>query len=253
MEHHIMGWSWDKGRYKTGAKILHSQLIKVLKDKGIKVENYLDIGCGEGTVTALIANAVKAKRVVGVDPSGNFLQTFADNVKAEYLENLKLDLDRDALPFPDNSFDLVSMIEIIEHLLNPDNMLGEVRRVLKPDGYFLVSMPSLGNWYNRLLLLFGFQPAHTDPSGKYWAGMPAKVKIKGGHHGHYSPYTFRALVEILRYYGFKIVSKRGFSLPCRYKIVDSINRFFQRFPSLADGMIILAKKKTDGSPRISKP
>jgi SAM-dependent methyltransferase len=46
------------------------------------------------------------------------------------------------IPFPDSSFDYVFIIEVLEHVPNPYDTLGEIRRVLKPDGVLILSVPN---------------------------------------------------------------------------------------------------------------
>ncbi|KAA0222309.1 class I SAM-dependent methyltransferase, partial [bacterium] len=53
------------------------------------------------------------------------------------------DIERDAFPYPDNTFDLVTWCEVIEHLtLNPVHALAEIHRVLKPGGSLVLSTPN---------------------------------------------------------------------------------------------------------------
>lgn len=232
-------WYRDK-RWKTYESPMWYKVTKILSQAKVKVRDYLDIGCGDGKLTYLIAQSVDAENVIGIDPSERMLKQFLQNVKAKNLKALRMNFDEEGLPFPDNTFDLVTAIEIIHHLLNPDRFFEEVRRVIKPRGFFLVTLPNLAVWFNRLLLLFGFQPVHTDPSGRYWVGTIAKTKNKASHHGHYTPYTYKALREMLRYYDFKMISTDTFSFFYRYPIVNFLNRLAERIPSIADGMIILA-------------
>jgi SAM-dependent methyltransferase len=79
----------------------------------------------------------------------------------------KADLNTDKLPFADNEFDVVGAFEVIEHLWNTDNMIIEVRRVLRQGGLFILTTPNLASWVNRLLLLFGYLPFHYECSIKY--------------------------------------------------------------------------------------
>lgn len=61
---------------------------------------------------------------------------------------LQLDLNEEKLPFDDESFDLVVVLELIYHLLDPDAAIEEMKRVLSPDGMLLLSTPNLANWMN---------------------------------------------------------------------------------------------------------
>jgi SAM-dependent methyltransferase len=97
----------------------------------------LDAGCGVGYGTAFLAE--RARRVVGVDLSEDAIayarRRYArPNVEFEVADLL-------ALPVPDEAFDVVCCFETIEHLSDQAAFVGEMRRVLRPGGAFLVSTP----------------------------------------------------------------------------------------------------------------
>jgi len=79
-----------------------------------------------------------------------------------------LDVTRDALPFDDEEFDLVTMIDVIEHFPKFEWTLSEVRRVLKKDGYVYISTPSpLSSFLSACR-----DPAHVNVHGKrFWARL----------------------------------------------------------------------------------
>ena len=49
----------------------------------------------------------------------------------------------ESLPFTDNSFDVVSCLQVLEHLKEPDKAISELKRVLKPGGFACVATPTL--------------------------------------------------------------------------------------------------------------
>lgn len=98
----------------------------------------LDAGCGAGYGSAELAR--EALWVVGVDVAAEAV----DYAQAGYqLSNLTFEQGScTALPHPDAAFDLVVAFEVIEHLENFGALLQEARRVLAPNGQFIVSTPN---------------------------------------------------------------------------------------------------------------
>jgi len=105
----------------------------------------LDAACGLGYGSAFLAQAAgPAVRVIGLDNS-QFAVDYARVNFSPYLPNLEFcqhDV-RDLSWFSDASADLVVSFETVEHLSEPAVFLREVRRVLKPSGRFLCSVPNL--------------------------------------------------------------------------------------------------------------
>jgi SAM-dependent methyltransferase len=98
----------------------------------------LDAGCGSGYGAAKLAR--DAREVLGIDVS----QEAVDDARQQYqAANLRFECaDCLNIPGADGSFDLVVAFEIIEHLNDWRGFLAETRRVLAPDGQFVVSTPN---------------------------------------------------------------------------------------------------------------
>jgi SAM-dependent methyltransferase len=78
------------------------------------------------------------------------------------IETQWADLDR-PLELPDDSFDVVVAGELLEHLRDPQRLVADVRRVLRPSGIFVASVPNAYRLKGRLLFLFG-RPPENDPT-----------------------------------------------------------------------------------------
>lgn len=97
----------------------------------------LDIACGEGYGSALLAQV--ARSVVGIDVSD---QAVAHAERAYPKSNLSYQQgDARSLPFPDDSLDVIVSFETLEHFYEHDQFLAEVRRVLRPTGRLIISSP----------------------------------------------------------------------------------------------------------------
>jgi SAM-dependent methyltransferase len=90
----------------------------------------LDFGCGSKPYESLFFNA---ESYVGVD-----IETSGHNHK---LSKVDYFYDGKTLPFPDNTFDAVVSFEVVEHVFNIEEMLSEIKRVLKANGTLLLTVP----------------------------------------------------------------------------------------------------------------
>jgi SAM-dependent methyltransferase len=110
------------------------------------------------------------------------------------------------LPFKDETCEIVTSFDVLEHLLQPERFVSETSRVLRPDGLFVLSTPNLGDAYSRIAFLFGYTPLNYDPST---CKVGSFAKIKTTDRGHKSVFTYRAIKELLDSYGFQIIGSSG--------------------------------------------
>ncbi|MEM4188840.1 MAG: class I SAM-dependent methyltransferase, partial [Candidatus Hadarchaeum sp.] len=104
-------------------------------------EKVLDAACGTGYGSAMLATEGRAARVIGLDISREAIVEASG--KYGQIPNLEFMLGSvEDLPFPDDSFDLYTSFETIEHVPNPRKLLAEAVRVLKPGGILLISTPN---------------------------------------------------------------------------------------------------------------
>lgn len=103
----------------------------------------LDIGCGQGIILKKLKESWgdKIKNLTGIELSEKLLAMAGKNVPEARL----LMADAENLPFSDDAFDFVIMTDVFQYLLDFDRALEEVKRVLKPGGKFIVSVPNK-NW-----------------------------------------------------------------------------------------------------------
>ena len=102
-------------------------------------KDVLDIASGEGYGSAMLAEG--ARSVVGVDISYEAAAHAASKYKG--VDNLRyVQGSAAAIPLADDSVDIVVSFETIEHLLEQEEMMAEIRRVLRPDGIMVMSSPN---------------------------------------------------------------------------------------------------------------
>lgn len=101
--------------------------------------NVLDIASGEGYGSAMLATA--AAQVSGVDIDAQTVS--AANVRYGLPDRLSFHVGQaQRIPFPDATFDVVTSFETIEHIDDPQALVREIKRVLKPDGFAIISTPN---------------------------------------------------------------------------------------------------------------
>jgi len=97
-----------------------------------------------------------------------------------------LNIERDPFPFPDDAFDLVLCMEVLEHLgYSPSHMLAEAHRVLRPGGLLLVTVPNFINLKRTVNMVFN-RLTEFPYSG---------YGIYGRHQREYAPFEVRRLLE----------------------------------------------------------
>lgn len=225
---------------------LRKKVLKIIEFHQIKADKYLDIGTGNGDFTLMISSQICSNEIFGIDINNEAVSL----AKEKGINSFALNINNQKLPFPNDYFDLITSMDIIEHLTNSDNLLNEVFRVLKPGGVFLVSSPNIGSWLSIISLLFGYLPPSYEISLEHRIGKPfgEKVKIPLAEKpvGHIKPYNLRSLKEHLEIIGFKIQdvqSTRLINNKGVLRFLSLLDGFFSKIKIYASGIIILATKE----------
>jgi 2-polyprenyl-3-methyl-5-hydroxy-6-metoxy-1,4-benzoquinol methylase len=187
----------------------------------------LDIACGPGLLGGVMAR--RGWNVVGVE-----LAEPLAKAARERITPVCADVGTAGLPFAPERFDVAFAGEIIEHIVDTDGFLAEMRRVVRPGGAVIITTPNLASFENRVRLLLGRYPK--------W------VEFRGGGEGHVRAYTAATLQEQLVDHGFAVRAVTGNWVPfLPQHLVDDVRlpllaRTGVWFPTFAMVIIVEAEK-----------
>ncbi len=167
----------------------------LFKRYGMKAgDKLLEIGCGRGEfVTAFQDLGLECHAVERSEYSLRELK---------HIEIKKADISKERLPYDDNVFDIVYHKSLIEHLYNPENLMKETLRVLKPGGRVIILTPD-------------------------WA---SQMKVFYEDFTHSKPYDVTSIADLLRVCGFaQAEAELFYQLPVlwRYAILKVFCKLLQ--------------------------
>jgi len=167
-----------------------------------RFQSALDLGCGPGLRDLRLLRELGVSVLVGIDAA----HKRDPLVRRDSIDYVCADVDAHHVPTSDESFDLVIMDNVIEHIYDPRRLLGECRRVLKKGGILAVLTPNQARLINRFRLLLGrsvYYPLDV------WLGTRQEHISRKGQMvfaGHIREYTIVELGRMLNLVGFEIES-----------------------------------------------
>jgi len=168
----------------------------------------LDIGCNDGNIRNFLP-----KNIIyyGVDIDREFIQDLKNkNINAE-----QADLNKDEIPFQNEKFDYILLLDIIEHVVNPKDLLEQSKNKLKPNGRIIITLPNDYHILNKLRFITN-KHLTEDPFAPY---------------GHLHFFPIKTGENLLKQAGFKILKKISIPPTKPLKIPQSIKNFLgKNFP-----------------------
>lgn len=185
---------WEKlPQLKKRAKKMVAELQKFKKTGKL-----LDIGCGFGLFLKMAKEA--GFKVYGVEMEKEAVKTAQEKfgLKNIYQKNVK------EIGFPERYFDVITLFDILEHLENPEVILKELKKLLKPNGVLVIQSPNIESFMFKL----------TKEKWN-WLLFP-------NHLYHFTP---KSLTLLLKHSGFKIVFRKTFDdiSEFNYNLLDAWN------------------------------
>ncbi len=174
-----------------------------LKKKSQPTIDILDVGMGTGKLP--VALRAMGYNVYGLDDDGGGSRS-TEHLKQMFPSIVVgvCSLETATFPFEDNKFDLVTSLDVIEHLpASPRHFLREIHRVLKPEGVLFLSNPNPASLYNCIRLLIG-KSIHDPISDFFNSSFQDEA---GEYSGHWREYTLEELEYMVKSVGFTIEKK----------------------------------------------
>jgi 2-polyprenyl-3-methyl-5-hydroxy-6-metoxy-1,4-benzoquinol methylase len=234
------------GRTRGERGLESRERIAIRAIQNLKGGSVLDIGCGNGFFLRNLEQNLlhSAFELQGVDFSNFEIERAQKDPRHSKITFTQANAEK-GLDFPENHFDVVFSGEVIEHLYDPDTFLDQIFRILKPGGMVVLTTPNLLSWFNRILALIGIQPVTYEASvrdSKIGFGFLKSLKKDSLPVGHIRLMSYLAVRDIVKQAGFKELKFHGSLFEQAPGVFLWIDQLFRGFPSLASGLVVIAKK-----------
>lgn len=135
-------------------------LLRLVDFNGYRGKAVLEVGCGAAVDLARFAKGGAV--CTGVDLAQSAIALAKANFEQQGLQADLRVANGEALPFPDNTFDLVYAHGVVQYTADPQALVNEVRRVLKPGGQAIFQVYNRISWLNALSKLMKVGLEHDD-------------------------------------------------------------------------------------------
>lgn len=208
-------------QYNSKAEKVRLEKIVSLTEENSKV---LDIGCYDGTLGRMLIE--RNNEVYGIEIN----EEVANIARQQGLKVKIQDIEK-RFDFEDNFFDVVVAAEVIEHVLDTDFFIDEIKRVLKPNKFLVLSTPNVASLGRRIFLLLGKNP-YFEAS----LGYPPSA-----HAGHIRFFTKDLLLKYLEHKGFEIIkfTSDAVNFTSSGKLASKL--LADLFPTIGRSLIVKAK------------
>lgn len=217
--------------YKKAVLLNHKNILGLLEKN--KEARFIDLGCNDGEMTLKFAKKINTKKNYGID----IVDEKIEMATKKGIIVKKNDLNKN-LDFGDNFFDVVHANQVIEHLYDSDNFLSEIYRILKQNGYAIISTENASSWCNIFSSIMGWQIFSLTNFSKKKGGignpfsLQKECKSCSGPWIHNRVYNIKGLKEYFEILGFKIEKIKGagyFPFPAVLGNIDKIHCHFMTF------------------------
>ena len=201
---------WHRGR----RKIIQTFVERICRDLKVERPRILDVGCGTGGNLSMLSQFGDAE---GVDISPDALEF----CRQRGLANVRLGA-AEKLPYDDATFDLVTALDVVEHLDDDVSGLREMRRVLKPNGRVLLFVPTF-------MFLWGVQDDVSHHRRRYTLPELRRAVEQAGFEVERTTYANIAFFapilfirKLMRLTGMRASSENNINVPALNGLFGSV-------------------------------
>lgn len=171
------------------APFLIRAVNELLSDIGGKGKKLLDVSCKEGDILESVKSKGFICRGTNFEPNSRHRQDTA----------VDYDVDlRNGLPYEDESFDIVLLVEVLEHISCHDDIIRELSRILKPGGILILTTPNVMRLNSRVhFLLTGYHKTKRR-------FIPFETQLAEAHKYHNFPIDFPVLYYFAKQNGLNL-------------------------------------------------
>jgi 2-polyprenyl-3-methyl-5-hydroxy-6-metoxy-1,4-benzoquinol methylase len=190
-------------------------------------KSVLDVGSFDGTISKKIS--AQGNTVFSADVAFSALQLAKKQV--DKLVQIPFE---PPYPFFDKTFDVVFAGEVIEHVLDTDGFLQELKRILKDDGAIIITTPNVVSLGRRIMFLLGISP---------YLEVSLNPKMTNPGIGHIRYFTQATLRELLEINDLEVVECKGDAVNLAPGGKGCSRLLARIFPALSKSLIVKCRKK----------
>ncbi len=187
---------------KKWSSYLEKSISETLARLPISQGRLLDIGCGTGLLLESLANQSPGFQLFGIDPTAAMLAVAKKRVSQS---TTLIQAWAEALPFDAQQFDPTISCNMFHFIKQPESALAEIHRVLKPDGYFVI----------------------TDWCDDYWTCKLCDLYLRITDPAHVQMYNQRQCRGCLEIAGFEVLQLESYKISWLWGLMTVIARPIQ--------------------------
>lgn len=169
----------------------------------------LEIGPGQENLAIAAGRILEASSLSALEYTG-----CGEPARQAGLLTAECDLNDSPWPLAEASFDVIIANQVLEHIVNTDNFMKEIRRLLAVGGYAIVSVPNLASLGNLVMLALALQPNHCHVSDEF-RGLGNPLSGQRMHQWdaptrqHLRMFTIAGLSDLCRVHGMNVEAMHG--------------------------------------------